>query len=217
MDTTLEVTPRTPGTKGDARKQRAKGTVPAIVYGPGTSARAVALDPEVLKALFKATGDRNTVIQLKVGGEAPVPCLVREVQKHPVSREILHVDFYAVPSGATVEVMVPVEPVGRPKGLLVGGRLRLIRRELKVRCPYDGIPSKLTIDVSDLELDTYLRASQVPLPAGVALAFDNDFNVVGVVGRKAKDDLLPETPKPAAAEGAEGAAAEGATDEKKED
>ena len=212
MDTTLEVTPRDSRGKGVARKARAQGSIPAVVYGPSEAPKPISVDPAKLKELFKQTGNRNTVVQVKIGGAAPIACLVREVQKHPASREILHVDFYAVPKSGEVTVHVPVNPVGRPKGALIGGRIRLVRRALKVTCPSDAIPAKLDIDVSELDVDDYLKASQVPLPEGVKVVWKQDFNIVGIVGKAKKEE---EAPKPAAA--AEGAApAEGAEAEKKE-
>jgi len=198
MDTTLEVTPRETRGKGSSRKARAAGTVPAVVYGPTETPKAISVDPLKLKELFKQTGDRNTVVQVKIGDAAPVACLVREVQKHPASREILHVDFYAVPKAGEVTVLVPVNPVGRPKGALLGGRVRLVRRALKLACPADRIPSKLDIDVTPLDVGDYLKASQVPLPEGCSMVWKQDFNIVGILGKVKKEEEAP-----AAAEGGE--------------
>jgi large subunit ribosomal protein L25 len=205
METTLEATPRTSSGKGDARKNRALGRVPAVVYGLGREPEAVAIDPHALVELFKQTNNRNTIVRLKVGGGAEVPCLVREVQRHPVSRKILHVDFYAVPE-TPIEIVVPLRAVGRPKGALLGGRVRLIRRELRVMCRPDQIPEALEVDVSPLDVDEYLKASAIPLPKGVTLLYETDFNVINVYGKSKIKDDLPETVKPvvegeAAAEG----------------
>lgn len=190
MDLTLEVTARPPQKKGPNRRTRRGGAVPAVMYGPAQPARPIAVDPEKLVGLFKATGDRNTVVSVKIGDDAPVPCLVREVQRHPLSREILHVDFYAVPREADVEVMVPLRPVGRPKGALLGGRLRLIRREVKVACRYDRIPSTIDVDVSELDIGGFVKASQIPTSEGVSLVLPHDFNVLNVYGKRT-DEAAP--------------------------
>jgi large subunit ribosomal protein L25 len=218
METTLEATPRTSSRKGIARKTRAVGKVPAVVYGRGREPESVTIDPHALVELFKQTNNRNTIVRLKVGDVAEVPCLVREVQRHPVSRQILHVDFFAVPE-TPIEVMVPLRAVGRPKGALLGGRVRLIRREIKAVCTYDKIPEAFDIDVSPLDIDEYMKASEIPLPPGVKLVYMTDFNVLNVYGKSKIKDDLPETVKPAA-EGEEGAAdgekkadASGKTDE----
>lgn len=186
MDLTLEATPRSSSRKGAARKNRAAGTVPGVVYGPTHAATPVTLDPARLLDIFKETGDRNTIVSVKVGGAAPVPCMVREVQRNPVTRQVLHVDLYAVPQHP-VTVKVPVAPVGRPKGALIGGRLRTIRRELVVRCTADRIPKHLEVDVSGLDVQDVIRVSQVPTPEGVTVVYDADFPVLSCVGKVAKD------------------------------
>lgn len=198
MDTTLEVGLRDTHGKGQNRKARTRGNVPAIVYGPVTGARSLVIDPAKLLAVFKKTNNRNTVLQLKVGAETPIPCLVREVQRHPVSREILHVDFYAVPLEQPIELMVPLRTVGRPKGVAAGGRLRVIRRELKVASRYDRIPEILEVDVSEMDVGDFIRASQVPTPEGVSVVIANDFNVLSMIGKRA--DETPAAAPAAAAE-----------------
>jgi large subunit ribosomal protein L25 len=185
MDTTLAVTPRSETGKGWARRTRAEGLVPAVVYGPTTDAKPVTVDPNALVNLFKATQDRNTIVNVQVGSDAH-PCLVREVQRHPLSREILHVDFYAVPQDREIEVMVPLHPVGRPKGATLGGRVRLIRRSVKARANYSKLPKQFDVDVTPLDIGDRIKASEVPMPDGVSLVYDNDYNVLELYGKKAK-------------------------------
>lgn len=186
MDLTLEATPRATTRKGAARKGRASGSIPAVVYGPQHAATPVSLDPNRLLDIFKQTGDRNTVVGVKIDGGAPVSCMVREVQRHPVSRELLHVDLYAVPQHA-IEVRVPLMPVGRPKGALIGGKLRTIRRDLWVRCMHDRIPKHIEVDVSHLEVQDVIRVSQVVAGEGVEVVYDADFPVFSCVGKVQKD------------------------------
>lgn len=185
MDTTLEVNARANTGKGWARKARAEGKVPAVMYGPATDAQPLEIDPLALLDLFKKTQDRNTVVQVKVDGET-TPCLVREVQRHPVSRDLLHVDFYAVPREDAIEVMVPLNPVGRPAGAALGGRIRLIRRVVKARCRYDRIPETFDVDVTRLNIGDMIKASEIPTPEGVELVLDHDFNIITLYGKRAK-------------------------------
>lgn len=196
MDTTIEVTPRSTVGKGQNRKGRAQGRVPAVVYGKTKAPEPVDLNPVPLVDLFKRTQNRNTVVMLKIGGQEPIPCLVREVQRHPVSREILHVDFFAVPEDP-VEVMVPLRPVGRPKGAVLGGKLRVIRRELKVACRWDRIPEFVDVDVSPLDIGDVVRASQIPTPEGVSIVIDNDFNVCNLFGTRREEAAAPAAAAPA--------------------
>jgi large subunit ribosomal protein L25 len=213
MDTTLEVTPRSGQRKGFTRKCRAKGEVPAVVYGPKHAAEMVSVDPLRLTDLFKATGDRNTVVSLKIGAKKAVPVMVREVQRHPVSRAILHVDFYAVPE-TPIRVMVPLVPVGRPKGAVVGGRVRVVRRVLPITCRYDRIPKHVEVDVSPLDVGDSLSVSQLTAPEGVTFVFDQDFKVIALDG-KARAEAEEAKPAAAAAEGDAKAAAPAAAGAKK--
>lgn len=204
METSLEVTPRSSSRKGFTRKSRAQGQVPGVVYGPKHPAEMVTFDPLRLTDLFKATGDRNTVVQVKIGDKKAVPCLVREVQRHPVSRDILHVDFYAVPDGE-IRVMVPLAPVGRPKGAVVGGRVRVVRRIVPVMCKADRIPKQVEVDVSPLDVGDSLSISQVTAPEGVSFVFDQDFKVMALEGKQRAE--AADEAKPAAAAAAPAAAA----------
>ncbi len=185
METTLEVNARANTGKGWARKVRAEGQVPAVMYGPATEAKPLTVDPHKLLDLFKHTQNRNTVVHVQVDGES-TPCLVREVQRHPVSRDLLHVDFYAVPREAEIEVMVPLKPVGKPAGALLGGRVRLIRRSVVAKCRWDLIPETFDVDVSPLQIGDMIQASEIPMPDGVSLVYDNDYNVITLYGKKAK-------------------------------
>lgn len=186
MDTTLEVSPRVVIGKGENRKARTRGVVPAVVYGKLQEPIPVAIDPVKLVELFKQTQNRNTIVSVTVGGGAPIPCLVREVQRHPLSREIIHVDFFAVPKEDEIEVVVPIVAVGRPKGALLGGRLRVVRREIKIKSRYDRFPENIEVDVSDLDIGDNIRASAMTLPEGVSLVIDNDFIVMSVTGKQAE-------------------------------
>ncbi len=204
----LSAASRPPSGKGGARKSRAAGRIPAVLYGPSQAALSISVDPLALHELFKATGNRNTVVQLEIDGATPVPCLVRDVQRHPVSRELLHIDFYAVPDHP-IEVMIPVKTTGRPKGLLLGGHLRIIHHTVKAICRYDRIPDALVADVSNIDVDEFMNISQLPVPDGVTLVYDRDFPVINVYGKsKIKEDLPEDKPKEPV-EGEAAAAAEG--------
>ncbi len=176
--------------KGAARKLRAAGRVPAVLYGGGRPARPLAVDPDALVDIFRKSGDRNTLLHLKVG-DASVPALVKDLQRHPVSRQVLHVDFYECEAGRNVEVTVPLLPVGRPVGATLGGRVRLIRRGLRVRCPHDKIPAGLEVDVTPLQVGDMIRVSAVTPPESVEILFDNDFNIVTCQGKRA--EIVEET------------------------
>lgn len=182
---TLSATVRDEGTgKSVARKIRAAGRIPAVVYAQGSESVSITVDPNALTEIFRKTQDRNTIVHLELDGET-IPTLVRDAQRHPVKRDILHVDFYRLEPGQTVEVMVRLAGVGRAVGMALGGRLRLIRREVKVRCAWEKIPAIIEYDITPLDIGDMVKASQLDMPEGVELVVKNDFNVMSLYGKKA--------------------------------
>jgi large subunit ribosomal protein L25 len=96
------------------------------------------------------------------------------------------VDFYAVPQDRAIEVMVPLNPVGKPKGATLGGRIRLIRRTVKAMARFDKLPKQFDVDVTHLDIGDRLLASEIPMPDGVELVYDNDYNVIELYGKKVR-------------------------------
>ena len=181
---TLEVTVRTNEFgKGAARKLRAAGQVPAVIYGPGGESVSLTLDPKELLQIFKLSANRNTIVELQIEGKT-VEAMVRSVQRHPVTRELLHVDFYRIDSDLDVEVMIPVRTEGRPAGAVLGGRLRLVRRTLRARCKPSDIPEAFVVDVSPMNVNDMVMASEVVMPPGVKLIMDGDFSVIALYGKR---------------------------------
>lgn len=208
--------------KTTARKIRKQGKIPAVVYGGGLPAVSLNIVPDDLYQIFRKTRDRNTIVYLDFADspvsdevrqawadsgalteQGTVPCMVREVQRHPVRRTLEHIDFYWLAPGQVIETMVPVAGVGRAAGMSIGGRLRLIRRELKVRSPWEKLPAVIEHDITPLNIDDMVKASELVLPEGVELVARNDFNVLTLYGKKA-----PKAPATAAAPA--GKAAKGA-------
>ena len=179
----LSATPRDDFGKGAARKIRAQGLLPAVIYRAGQPATSVTLDPRELENAFRRTGNRNTLVDLGVDGGNFV-CLVKSTQRDPVSAELLHVDFYEVADGEPVEVSVPLEAVGKAAGVVAGGKLRMIRRDLTVSCKPGDIPASVEVDVTKLNVGDFVRVSEIEAPAGVAIVAPNDFNVITVVGKR---------------------------------
>lgn len=204
MEANLNATVRdTSRGKTGARKVRAAGQIPAIVYGPSHAAMAIQIDPYILSEIFRKSQNRNTVVYMALDGKT-IPCLVREVQRHPLSRVIEHVDFYKVEADQKVRVEVPVVPTGKAKGISSGGRVQVVRRTVDVACAYDRIPATIEVDVSELDVNEYVRVSQLKAPADVTVVYSQDFPVVRVEGKQ--KERLEEAPAAGAAP-AEGAAA----------
>jgi large subunit ribosomal protein L25 len=186
MDTTLSATSRTNDFgKGPARKLRAAGRLPAVLYSEGKEAAALHVDPAAIELIFRTTRNRNTVLTLDLDGQK-IPCIVREAQRHPFTREIQHLDLYRLDENRPVEVDIPVEPFGKPAGLVLGGRLRVLRRTVKVRVPYTKIPEKIAVNVDGMNIGERVKVSQLPKLEAGEYVFKNDFNVVDVAGKAKK-------------------------------
>jgi len=166
--------------KGAARKLRAAGRIPAVVYGHGDASRSISVDAREVQRLFTSISIENTVIDLAIDGASPVPVLVREVQRHPYRDDILHVDFYQVHAGEKINVDVPVRLTGTAQGVREGGVLDQVLYDLAVRCLMDRIPEAIEADVSALGIGDSLYVKDLKLPAGVEAAVEGDRVVCSV-------------------------------------
>lgn len=195
----LNAASRTDIGKGAARKIRAQGLLPAVIYRAGQPATSVSLDPNELETAFRRSGNRNTLVTLGVDGKS-YTCLVKVTQRDPVTANLLHVDFYEVDDNEEVVVRVPVNPTGRAAGVTAGGKLRLIRRDLDVRCKPASIPATVDVDVTSLNVGDIIRVSAVPAPEGTEIVAPNDFNILTVVGKRGAVELEEEVEAEAPAE-----------------
>jgi len=185
--------------KGFARKARAAGQIPGVVYGHGETPVAVAVDAKDFEAAMRGHKGANPVVNLSVPG-GDVTALVRDVQLDPVSRTIIHLDFQHISLTEQIEVEVPVHFVGTPVGVKDGGGiLEHLARALKVRCLPTSIPSSIDVDVTALNIGQNLHVRDLTA-SGYEIVTDGDVTVAAVVA-----PLVEEAPA-AAVEGAEAAA-----------
>jgi len=194
--------------KGVARKLRATGRIPGVCYGAGADTVPVVLDPSTLeKALRSSAAGMNTLFGVKGGGAFDgKSVLIKELQRDPVQRNLLHADFYAVDLTREIEVKVPLHLTGSAAGLMNGGIVDHQLREIEISCLPTAIPESFTLDVSALDVGDSLHVRDIVLPEGVTLVSDPDLGVVSVViPAKAEEEVAAEA---AAAEGA-AATAEG--------
>ncbi len=184
----ITATSRTQSGKNAARRLRSSGQVPAVVYGKGAPARPVTVSPEdVLSALGSERG-KNVVLALSLDG-TETQAMIAEYQYHPVSRELLHADFVEVDETRQVEVSVPLRLTGRSKGVVMGGKLRQVFRDLPVRCTPNQIPVELVHDITELDIDQHVAVKDLNLPEGVTVAYREKQTVALVaLDRRAKKD-----------------------------
>lgn len=168
--------------KGIARKLRASGRMPAVVYGGTEGSVALQLDPVALDRLLRASGSgMNTLIDLSYGG-GRVQVLLKDLQRDPVRGSYLHADFYRVNLTEAVEVEVPIHLVGEPAGVrLQGGILDHSLRELLIECLPNKIPPSIEVDVRELQVGEVIHVRDLPLPEGVEALLDPDQSVASVV------------------------------------
>ncbi len=196
---------RAAGSKGDARKVRASGRTPGVVYRAGEAAHSVAFDGPALAAIFRKTGDANTIVTVNLDGTART-CILREIQRHPVNRRVEHVDFQEVAAGERVAVRVPIATTGRAAGVRAGGQLRVLARAVNLDCDAYAIPRVIEVDVTPLDIGRFIRASELPMPANTKIVYKQDFNIVTVEG-KIKDVAAAAPADAKAAPAAKGAPA----------
>jgi len=169
----LAAKPRSTAGKGAARKLRAVGEVPAIVYGHGREPQSLAINTYTLERMLEKVSYKTTVIELEVAGSAMARTLIREIQRHPFKRHILHVDFQELVAGEKVTVRVPLVFVGTPEGVRTGGGiLDSVMHELQIQCDPSIIPNHIDVDVSMLIVGHSLHVSDVKVPEGVEILDD---------------------------------------------
>lgn len=184
MHATLKADKRDASGKGVARKLRAAGRLPAVVYGQGEEALSITLDAAETLHLFHNISVENTIVDLTVEGEGEsFQTLVREIQVHPARPELVHVDFYRLQKGVKVDVEIPVNLVGTPEGVKSGGGvLQQVIHELPVSVIPSMIPDSFDVDVSALEVGDSLHVAGLTLPEGVEeIALDPERTICTVV------------------------------------
>jgi large subunit ribosomal protein L25 len=159
--------------KGAARKIRAAGQVPAVIYGKDQEPIALTLDAREASQLFHAISVENTIVNVQVDDDAEeLETLVREIQMHPYRPDIVHVDFYCIQRGVAMEIDVPINYTGTPEGVKFGGVLEVILHELRVKCIPSRFPESFEVDVSALDVGDSIHASAIEVEEDIELLTD---------------------------------------------
>jgi large subunit ribosomal protein L25 len=212
----VEVSTRETGSKRKARRLRRIGKIPGILYGPKVAPVALELDKKTFSSRVAGV-EGSRLVRMKSDSPALTDkvALVKEMQYHPISGDVIHADFYEVDLTARIQVRVPLHFVGKAAGVVRGGILQPIVREIEVECLPLDIPQFFDVEVGDLDIGDSVHIEALTMPEGVTAVFESNFTLVTVVPPTAE-----EAPAPAAAvaEPVEGAvaAAPAAPEEKKE-
>lgn len=196
----LTVSLRTDTGKGVARSLRRSGQIPGVIYGHRRDPQPLAIPGRELERLLSQISADNTVIELSLDGAAS-RALIREIQRHPFKRAILHVDFQEIVAGEKVTVRVPVTLVGTPAGVrLNGGVVDHALRELTISVDPANIPASLPVDVNELEIGQSVHVSDIPLPEGVTVLDEPGAAVAVVSAPRAAIEAEPVGETPSVAE-----------------
>jgi large subunit ribosomal protein L25 len=184
--------------KGNARKLRQSGEVPAVIYGHSREAQSLALNTREIEKLLTQIAGTSTVVELAIDGKM-ARTLIREVQRHPFKRSILHVDFQELVAGEKVSVSLPIRFHGTPIGVREsGGILEEILHQVHIRVDPATMPDHLDVDVTPLTIGHSFHIRDLALPAGAEVLDDEDATICIVSAPRA---VVEETPA-AAVEGA---------------
>ena len=194
QDITITAETRESRGKNEARRLRARGLAPAVVYGADKGAVAIAVNPKEVNRILHA--GHNTIFTLAINGDS-TPVMLADWQHDPVKETLLHVDLKRIDLTKRITVKVPVHTTGDPKGVkLQGGLFEIVTREVEIECLPTDIPEAFTADVSELMIGQNLRANGLAIPDSVKLLSAPDQVIAHVVALRA--EVVEEAPAEAA-------------------
>jgi large subunit ribosomal protein L25 len=187
-DITVAAASRDARGKNEARRLRAKGSMPAVLYGPGTDPLAVTVSPKELTGILNSKTGHNTIFNLNVAEKETVPVMIVDWQYDPIKDHLLHVDLKRIDLTKRIAVKVPVVTLGDPKGVkLQGGIHEIITREVEIECLPDDIPEVFTVNVTEMMIGQSLRASEIPMTGSMKLLSPGDAVISHVVSLRAEE------------------------------
>jgi large subunit ribosomal protein L25 len=200
MEATLQASRRERFGRNEAVRLRQEGKIPAVLYGGKDGAQALAVDPKALSRILHSESGVNTLIALKMGETADTRVLVKEYQVDPVSRRLLHADFYRIAMDKALRVTVPIRLTGEAKGVKAeGGVVDFVHRDIVVECLPADIPEHITIDISELGLHDGVRVKDLNTGGKWKPVSELDMLIVHVVTVKVEAEPAPADAAAAAA------------------
>ena len=179
-DKNVEAKPRQSGTKNDARRVRQGGMIPAVVYGAGQKAAAIAVDPKQMRRILNSETGHNSIFDLTFEGTAAKVMIV-DWQHDPIKGSLLHVDLKRIAMDQKMRLSVPVHIEGEAKGAKeAGGLLDLVLREVHIECLPADIPSHISVDVTNLGAGQAIRVADLPQTASLKYLDEPDATVVHI-------------------------------------
>jgi large subunit ribosomal protein L25 len=173
-----------------AKVLRRLGSIPAVIYGRGQNPINLSLDKKETVAILRKA--RRTDIFEVAFEDKTFRCIIKEVQKHPVTSDVYHVDFYKFDPSKHINIEVPIVLKGDAKGVKAGGDLYQPRKKITLNSLPNSIPHEIVLDVSDLDIGDSIHAFDLELPEGVKIASNKNFAIVGVVGKSKEEQTAKE-------------------------
>jgi large subunit ribosomal protein L25 len=198
----LKAFPRTQVRRGEVKKLRVSGRVPAVIYGRQTKPQNLEVSAKEFGDLIHHSVSENLLVDLSIENDARAKrlALVQEIQHYPLDGKVLHVDFHEVAENEKVTVNVPVETTGEAAGVKnSGGVLEHVLFKLKVRSLPKDLPEQIVVDVSHLELGKAIHIGEIKLPAGVEILGDKNIPVISVAMPRTEEEAATTEAAPAAA------------------
>ncbi len=203
----LKASPRETVGNGSSKALRRDSKIPAILYGPKTEPIKLTIDKQDLEPIFKSGAVTQKLLRLEIEGvDGTSNVMVKELQKHPVSHNLLHLDLYQVTMDQKLKVMVPVVTTGKSVGVEMGGMLQIIRRELEVLCLPDQIPENITIDVTNLDIGDSFHVEELQLEGDIEVPAEVNFTILTILSTKVEEEEAEGEEEEAMAEEGEEAA-----------
>ena len=185
-DIAISAEPRVLRGKNEARRLRARGLVPAVLYGAYKPSVSLAVNPKEITRILHSKSGHNTIFNVGLGEET-TPAMIVDWQFDPVKDNLLHVDLKRIDLNKRIRVSVPVLSQGDPKGVKQqGGLLELVTREIEIECLPDEIPEHFVMDVTELMIGQNLRAGSIPLTGSMKLMSSPDSVIAHVIMLRAE-------------------------------
>ncbi len=212
-DTVLIAQPGRRTGSAESRRLRGQDRIPAVIYGQGMEPLSVSVDRRELRVAVSGAAGLNTILDLTVDGEV-YPSLIKDIQRHPVRRNVQHVDFIQVDLEQAITVSVPVRLEGEAKEVLqMNAIVDLSMTEIEVSTTPRNIPDEFVIDVTEMTTDDVIRIEDVSFPTGVEPTADPDSLVVTTLFMREEEEPEVEIEGEELEEGEEGAEAAAEGDE----
>lgn len=199
---TFQAKSRTANRKADLTNVRESGFIPGVVYSKGQEGKTVQLNEHDFVQMLRHHSGENLIIDLNVDESNVQHVLIKEIQHHPLTSRILHVDFHEISLDRMIRVMLTVECVGTPVGVTTGGgTLDVQTREIEVECKASDLVEQVEVDVSDLKIGDHITVADVRLPADYELLSPGEQSVAAVLAPRVAEETEEDSEDAAGAAG----------------